>query len=493
MNHWRSWVLWLGAMGSTVLFGGCEDENPFAPSSATHLEFVTPPPPVGVGSPAVVPIVLAVRDRKGRTVWSWEKDVTLSLEGGAGDGGMSGTTTVAPVGGTAIFHDLVFEGPGGEVRVSAESGGLKRAVSDPFRVHEIFRSTSVDGGFSHTCALVEDGTAYCWGSNEWGQIGDGTVTDRPLPIPVAGGMRFASLTTSNGHTCGLTEDGAAYCWGYNRYGQLGVPTTQVCDDLDCATSPVPVSGGLKWSHLSAGYFHTCGLAVDGRAYCWGTNTYGEGGDGSGVDLAEPTLVSGGHDFTQISAGYLHTCGLTSAGAAYCWGYNGYHEVGDGTDETRYEPVPVSGDLAFSVLVAGGGSCHGHTCGITTDGATYCWGWNFQGTSPRHHSVPVPLPGDPGLVSLALGRSTDCGLDASGVLYCWGTQGHGQGGQGSFEWVSEPRPVVGGLTFESIGLGNSHTCGVTPEGDTYCWGWNRWGQLGNGIKPEAWTMPVRVWW
>ena len=239
----------------------------------------------------------------------------------------------------------------------------------------------------HTCGLAPGGTAYCWGWNVYSQLGDGTsgngpiATVRTAPVAVSGGWTFTALVAGGNHTCGLVSGGTAYCWGYNASGQLGDGTSGTN-----RTAPVAVSGGLTFTALVAGDKHTCGLVSGGTAYCWGYNDEGQLGDGTsgnGTNSANrtvPVAVSGGLTFTALMAGAYHTCGLVSGGTAYCWGYNGKGQLGDGTSgnggnsANRTTPVAVSGGRTFTALVAGGS----HTCGLVSGGTAYCWGENGYG-------------------------------------------------------------------------------------------------------------------
>ncbi|NDG98588.1 MAG: hypothetical protein EBY11_11715, partial [Proteobacteria bacterium] len=176
--------------------------------------------------------------------------------------------------------------------------------------------TSLALGHYHTCGLVAGGAAYCWGYNGLGQLGDGTTQDRAAPVAVSGGLTFTSLGLGgSGWTCGLTGEGRAYCWGYNDLGQLGDGT------LLNRSAPVAVSGGRVFISLATAAEHTCGLIAGGAAYCWGENVNGQSGDGTNERHSLPVAVSGGRTFTSLATGSSsgHTCGLEPSGAAYCWG------------------------------------------------------------------------------------------------------------------------------------------------------------------------------
>jgi alpha-tubulin suppressor-like RCC1 family protein len=261
---------------------------------------------------------------------------------------------------------------------------------------------SIAAGVSHLCALTSDGAGYCWGSNRVGQLGIGTTTGPQVcgpegtgfrecstsPVAVAGGLTFSTLTVGWEHSCGLTAAGAAYCWGNNEYGQLGDETTAN------KSAPVQVAGGLSFGALSAGGFHTCGLTSEGAAYCWGANPYGGLGDGTTAASSTPVPVSGGFTWASIAAGYGHTCAVTPGGAAYCWGDNG-GGLGNGGTANSSAPVAVLGGLTFATVSAGGA---GHSCGVTTTGIVYCWGDNSfgqLGNGTRTPSlVPVRVSGQP---------------------------------------------------------------------------------------------------
>jgi alpha-tubulin suppressor-like RCC1 family protein len=141
------------------------------------------------------------------------------------------------------------------------------------------------GAVTHTCGLTTSGAAYCWGSNALGKLGDGTSTDRLTPAAVTGGLTFTAISVGSGNqTCGLTSSGSAYCWGVNDDGQLGDGT------IITRSTPTAVAGGLSFVRLSAGNGHTCGVTVDLVAYCWGSNSNGQLGNGSTAPRLVPTPV-----------------------------------------------------------------------------------------------------------------------------------------------------------------------------------------------------------
>jgi alpha-tubulin suppressor-like RCC1 family protein len=320
------------------------------------------------------------------------------------------------------------------------------------------------------------GTATITGTSE-GKTGTATITVTPAQL-------FASLVTSGrDHTCALTSTAIAYCWGSNTSGQVGDGTTSR------RLSPVAVSGGLTFRTLSAGSTYTCGL-VNTSAYCWGNNFDGELGDGSKTNRTAPTPVAGGLAFDSIAAGFRHTCGLTSSGAAYCWGFNGTGELGNGTTVSQTSPVPVAGQLVFRSITVGGF----HTCALTTGGAAYCWGLNNGGrvgdAGQTINTSPVPVPGGLTFQTIAAGYNHTCARTSTGVAYCWSYNNVGQLGDGTTTDRPGPVAVVGGFQFQALSAGYQHTCGLIPTGSAYCWGDNTYGQVGDATTTNR-SSPVAV--
>jgi alpha-tubulin suppressor-like RCC1 family protein len=198
----------------------------------------------------------------------------------------------------------------------------------------------IAAGRYHTCAVTPAGAAYCWGNNNNGEIGDGTVGARTTPTLVAGGLTFTSIATgggaTSGHSCGITTSGSAYCWGNNSSGQLGDGSTTN------RNQPTAVTGGLAFNAISVGSNHTCALTAGGIAYCWGSNASGQLGDGTTVQHSDPrpVLSPAGVTFTFITAGDSHSCAVASSGVAYCWGLNADGQLGVGDLLARTSPTPA---------------------------------------------------------------------------------------------------------------------------------------------------------
>ncbi|MCC6242289.1 MAG: Ig-like domain-containing protein [Gemmatimonadaceae bacterium] len=315
-------------------------------------------------------------------------------------------------------------------------------------------------GLNHACLLRSNGAVWCWGGGEYGQRGDGVKSARqPTPQLVQGGHSFQSLSVGGHRACALNTGGQAFCWGENQYGQLGDGTT-----ID-KTTPVAVGGGRTFAKIFAGKLggpgnlptFSCGLESSGAAWCWGYGSFGNGNPAirhttpvrvtavpDFIDLALggttacgltatgevwcfgdtniPSRVASGHGFTAITGGLEHFCGLKTGGEAWCWGRNTYGQLGDGSTVTRTSPVKVASSVVFTALA---GASVG-TCALAADQTAWCWGIhgrNGDGTPPRGpqgaqaQSTPVRVLGGRRFTALSGGDLT-CGRAADGT-WCWG--------------------------------------------------------------------------
>jgi len=341
----------------------------------------------------------------------------------------------------------------------------------------------VAAGGRHSCALNDAGAAVCWGANDQGQLGDGTLEDRAGPAPVAGGLTFTQLSAGASHTCGITREGDAYCWGTNERGQLGDATTLQRD------TPVRVGASGPFRVVRAGFSHSCALSRGGEVSCWGSNAYGQLGTGGGLTSARPADVAGGLRFGAVAVGWNHTCGITLDGTMYCWGSNTAGQLGDGSRDDRRVPTRVMADARFVAVAAG----NQHTCAVTTVGEVYCWGRNNYGqlgTGAGDRVQPTRVGAEGNFVGITAGAVHSCARTSSGQLFCWGRNNYGQLGDGTTSDRTSPVRVPGMPPIAVVQASGAHTCAATSGGDSYCWGYNVEGQVGDGTRNHR-ARPVRV--
>jgi len=339
----------------------------------------------------------------------------------------------------------------------------------------------------YACALRCDGSVWCWGANDHGQLGDGTTAARATPVQVRGlGGPATAIGAGYLHACAVVR-GEARCWGHNVYGQLGDGTRE--DRVEPAT--VPGLGGVV--AVAGGGLHTCAIVEGGAMRCWGLNTFGGVGDGTNFDRTTPRIVAALRDSVDAMAlGQYSTCARTRAGELRCWGLNAFGVLGDGTISNRNTPLSLvlSGPVREVALLAN------HVCATLESGAAWCWGYNIDGAlgdrSTATRLRPVAVRGlEASAVSVTVGGRHSCVATEDGAVRCWGGNERGQLGDGSTTQRLSPVEVVDlGGPAAIVGASDSSTCAALRDGLVRCWGANESGQLGNGSTDDAVT-PVTV--
>jgi len=367
-------------------------------------------------------------------------------------------------------------------------------------------------GYFSTCALDTSGTAYCWGTNTSGQVGNpDTAVNFLVPATVAP-SQATMIAAGNIHSCEITS-GKAYCWGDNSNGELGNNSTM--------TSSVPVAAwtggvlsGVTLTQITTGTNFSCALSAAGAAYCWGLGTSGQLGNNTTTSSSVPVAVYtggvlSGVTLTQITANGATVCALSAAGAAYCWGAGGSGQLGNNTTtaaQSTAVAVTTSGALSGTVLtqvIAGGTS----TCALTHQGAAFCWGAGGSGqlgngttTAAQTTAVKVTTSGVLSgltLTGITVGSNFACALSGVGTAFCWGAGGSGQLGNGSTTAAQTTAVAVTtsgvllGITLTQLDAGSNSACALSAAGLGYCWGGGAIGQLGNGSTTAAQSTAVAV--
>ena len=407
---------------------------------------------------------------------------TWSLSGGARPAGLDVDAATGVISGTpseassSTFVTRVIDRDGATAS-REETLEIRAAAPVPTA------AARLAAGQSHTCAVENDRTARCWGSNSFGQLGDGTTTPRSTPAPVSGVTGAVAVAAGSSHTCALLGDGTVRCWGKNDDGQLGDGTTTA------RSTPVAVPGLRGVTALTAGLTHSCALLIDRSARCWGDNSVGQLGDGTTWERSTTVAVGGLSDVVSLSSSSLHTCALLANGTGRCWGWNGNGQLGDGTRVDRPAPVSVV-DLTDAVSVATGGS---HSCAVLSDGTGWCWG-RGQGAigdgTLSLRTAPVPVVDLAGAMAVALGSRHSCALLSDRTARCWGNNERGQVGDGTTTIRSTSVPVAELSGAVALAVGGDHTCALLATGSVRCWGRNDAGQVGDGTTTNR-STPVPV--
>jgi alpha-tubulin suppressor-like RCC1 family protein len=360
------------------------------------------------------------------------------------------------------------------------------AAPGPARADATFPRLST-GGY-HTCVAKNNGTLWCWGFNAGGQLGDGTNVDKYYPWQItAAGSSVVEVAAGFDHTCARMKDGTLWCWGLNADGQVGDGTSTN------RNLPVQVTAlGNNVAGVSAGDQHTCARKTDGTLWCWGLNADGQLGDGTNTSRASPVQVMASGFFIEISAGGYHTCGRKGDGTLLCWGANNVGMVGDGTTTNRSAPVPVTGLPSPAAEVSAG---EDHTCARLTDGTLWCWGWNYHAQlgDGSHTDSSVPVQVDrlgTSVTQVSTGRDFTCARTTDASLWCWGYDDYGELGNGSTLEKTIPTAVsVIAPNVDQVSAGQYFACAMEYSGNTWCWGSNLTGQLGTGTLTDS-AVPVQ---
>jgi alpha-tubulin suppressor-like RCC1 family protein len=345
-------------------------------------------------------------------------------------------------------------------------------------------------GVNHTCAISTAGAAYCWGRNDFGQLGNGNTTNSNVPVQVLGlTSNVIAISGGNGHTCAIVSGSlaAARCWGRNEFGGLGNGSQTN------SSVPVPVSNSANFVGIAAGGSHSCAWTSSGAAFCWGFGGNGELGNGGSAFSMVPSPVSGlSSGVAELSAGYSHTCARLTNGSVKCWGFGGEGRLGNNSDVPSAVPVDVLG-LSSGVVSHSAGRMH--NCVVMNTGEARCWGYNAFGQlgagNNNNQFAPTTVSALGAAVqSVAAGFSHTCfGLN-SGTVHCAGSNEYGQlGANGGSSNIPNIASNVGG-PISMLVADDRHTCLMTPAGVIRCWGHNHLGQLGNNTNTNS-VVPVEV--
>ena len=350
-----------------------------------------------------------------------------------------------------------YSGTTSTFSMSANKSGVAFAVTDssaPVATMTNWKQLSIGSG--HSCGVSTDNKAYCWGTNGYGQLGNNSTVNTTSPVAVdtsgvLSGKTILSVVASYNHTCAVASDNLAYCWGIDTSGELG-NNSLVNSSVPVAVYANGVLSGKTVKSVAPGFSASCVIASDNQAYCWGGNINGTVGNNSTAQISVPAAVYttgalSGKTILSIYPGTGMTCAVASNNLAYCWG--GAGRLGDGSSVQSPVPVAVSTAGALSGKTIKSMTLNwSYSCVIASDNQAYCWGWNNAGQPGNNSIVDSTIP---------------VAVVNTGAL--------------------------SGKTVKSIAAGtDSHTCVIASDNQVYCWGSNDKGQYGNGTVTQS-TVPV----
>lgn len=421
--------------------------------------------------------------------------------GGAG-GGAGGTGGTGAAGGAGGVMNLLQLGGMGGTHMGAGGGtaGIGGATTGGSTSLPAARpcARGVSAASVHSCVARGDGSIWCWGGGQEGQLGQGTTASSSIPVRVSSIVDAVAWDSFGMHNCAiLGREGRVWCWGDNSAQQLGDPSlpdsaipiqrTNLERVRDIA---VGIEGGCSTG--SCGY--TCAALSGGRVRCWGSGERGTLGTGMNTTTNVPLEVIGATLAVDVDAGYRHACSRTGAGSLRCWGGNDFAQLGNGLTIEQNISVPVTVVEKVKAVAVGGR----HSCAILQSGRAACWGANEIGQlgngdmelySPDAQQVQGLL----GVAEIAAGANHTCARLTNGTVWCWGANDRGQTGDGTMgedQWSNFPIQVLYIDSAEALSLGATHACVLQADDSVWCWGANDEGQLGDGTTVDR-PFPVQV--
>ncbi len=442
---------------------------------------------------------------------------------------LSGNTTATQQSAKNFFIKLL---PGTQINLQGKIEGQTSAQAFTLTTSAAIAGTypvKIVAGNSHTCALISDGTIRCWGSNTYGQLGDGTFVDKSVPTKVLGISTAKDIAATAITTCAYLTDKSVKCWGMAGNGRLGIaaPTTCVspyapssCSYNNPSTVTPTIPAGSYYTAIYGGYNHTCvHSSTNGEVKCWGSNSNGQVGVNTIVDVWTPTVITtagmalgtlaSGTQVKSLALGRAHSCALMNIGAVYCWGANDKGQLGNSTvSSSNTLTAQITGITTGASVIA---SYYDHTC-ANVGGVLKCWGDDSYGqigkgsisagcgTSTTTFCEPTPTTGTTtqyttsGVVDIILGSSHSCVSRTGTNLYCWGNSSNGRLGQtspGSPQLTPKLTTTnistisISGITYSIMDSGDAHACVYTgPQSGVSCWGLNTNGQVGNSSTSSS---------
>lgn len=327
-------------------------------------------------------------------------------------------------------------------------------------------------GREYSLAIKSDGSLWAWGINNFGQLGDGTLTNSSTLVQIGDQTDWQQIYAGSLFSLAVKTDGTLWGWGNNSLGQLGNGVTT------SVSIPVQISTDTNWQTLETGSNHTLAIKSDGTLWAWGFNSYGQLGDGSEINRFTPVQIGAESNWQSIAAGDENSFAIKSDGTLWGWGRNRDGRLGDGSFSERVNtPIQIGSDTNWQQIKTGSG----FSVALKTDGSLWAWGRNFSGElgngGTLSSAIPVRIGSELDWQQLAAGTSRSFAIKSDGTLWAWGSNIGGELGDGTT--ISKNSPVQVGMekNWHTIGSGYTHSVAINTDGKMYAWGHNYYGQLG----------------
>lgn len=387
-------------------------------------------------------------------------------------------------------------------------------------------------GYNTTAILTSQSRVFTWGSNSSGQLGDGTTTDRHIPLEITHQFNLASdeiviqISLGAHHSAALTSEGRLFTWGYNWDGSLGIGTTT---GNDPHPNPIDISSNFHLNldetiiQVSLGFFHSSALTSEGRVFIWGRDDFGQIGDGMTAGIGDtnpfPTDITSQFSLAldetiiQLSLGSFFSSALSSKGRVFTWGSNLEGTLGIGTNEGSIHSSPI--DITSSFMLDSNEKITmlslgwWHVLGLSSEHRVFAWGSNVDGqlgdgtivtkTVPTEITSQFDLVANDEIIQVSTGFSHSAALSAQGRLFVWGWNWEGQLGNGTSDMDQHSIPLEStnqfglkpGEIITMVIFGGYHCSSLTSENRLFTWGSNTYGELGNGDSMVANPTPTLV--